>query len=167
MEYVHYIEKTHEYYRNQGYEKTYNYAHNVDIPFTPLKKPLSDSRVTLVTTASFVLMDEEGLPLEEPMMLGTNALEVFTASSDWPADRILSTSEDHDRYQTDMEDVNAFFPTTRIQEFLKEGLFGSLSKNYYRTLPNYSHRKTTEVDGPEILRQCREDNVDVALLTPV
>ena len=167
MEYVHYIEKTHEYYRNQGYEKTYNYAHNVEIPFSPLKKPLSESRVTLVTTASFVLMDEEGHPLEEPMMLGTNELEVFTAPSDWPADRILSTSEDHDRYQTDMEDVNAFFPTMRMQEFLKEGVFGSLSKNYYRTLPNYSHRKTTEVDGPEILRQCREDNVDVALLSPV
>ena len=167
MEYVHYIEKTHEYYRNQGYEKTYNYAHNVEIPFSPLKKPLSESRVTLVTTASFVLMDEEGHPLEEPMMLGTNEMEVFTAPSDWPADRILSTSEDHDRYQTDMEDVNAFFPTARMQEFLKEGVFGSLSKNYYRTLPNYSHRKTTEVDGPEILRQCREDNVDVALLSPV
>ena len=38
---------------------------------------------------------------------------------------------------------------------------------YYRTLPNYSQRKTTETDGPEILRQCLEDNVDVALLTPV
>ena len=167
MEYIHYIDRTHEYYRSLGYEKTYNYAHNVDIPFTPLKKPLSECRVTLVTTASFVLMNEEGYPLEEPMMLGTNALEVFTAPSDWPADRILSTSEDHDRYQTDMEDVNAFFPTTRMQDFLNEGTFGSLSKNYYRTLPNYSHRKTTEVDGPEILRQCLEDNVDVALMTPV
>jgi len=167
MEYVRYIEKTHEYYRSLGYEKTYNYAHNVDIPFTPLKKPLSESRVTLVSTASFVLMDEQGYPLEEPKMIGTNELEVFTAPSDWPADRILSTSEDHDRYQTDMTDVNAFFPTTRMQEFLEEGAFGSLSKNYYRTLPNYSQRKTTETDGPEILRQCREDHVDVALLTPV
>jgi len=167
MDYVRYIEKTHEYYRSLGYEKFYSYAYNEDIPFTPLKKPLSESRVTLVTTASFVLLDEAGNPLEEPMMIGSNELEVFTAPSDWPSDRILSTSEDHDRYQTDMKDVNAFFPTLRLQEFLKEGVLGSLSKNYYRTLPNYSHRKTTEVDGPEILRQCREDNVDVALLTPV
>jgi hypothetical protein len=92
---------------------------------------------------------------------------VFTVPSDWPADRILSSSEDHDRYQTDMTDVNAFFPTTRMRELLEEGVFGGLSSNYYRTLPNYSHRKPVEVDGPEILRQCREDNVDVALLTPV
>ncbi len=167
MDHILYIDKTHEYYRGLGYEKTYNYAYNEDIPFTPLKKPLSESRVALVSTASFVLSDEAGNPLEEPKMIGTNELEVFTAPSDWPTDRILSTSEDHDRYQTNMKDVDAFFPTTRMQEFLKEGVFGSLTKNYYRTLPNYSHRKTTEVDGPEILRQCREDNVDVALLTPV
>jgi hypothetical protein len=167
MDRIDYIKRTHEYYRAQGYEKEYNYAQNIDIPFTPLKKPLSESRVTLVTTASFILLDEEGHPREDRKILGTNELEVFTAPSDWPVERILSTSDDHDRYQTDMKDINAFFPITRMQEFLKQGVFGSLSKNFYRTLPNYSHRKTTQVDGPEILRQCLEDHVDVALLTPV
>jgi hypothetical protein len=167
MDYIRYIEKTHEYYRKLGYDKTYNYAHNEEIPFAPLKKPLSQCRVTLVTTASFVRLNEDGLPLEEPGLIGTNELEVFTIPSDWPDDRILCTSQDHDRYQTDMADVNAYFPVARMREFLEGGVFGSLSRNYYRTLPNYSHRKTTEVDGPEILRQCREDRVDAALLTPV
>ncbi len=167
MDYVRYIDKTHEYYRNQGYEKTYNYAYNEEIPFTPLRKPLSECRVTLVTTSSFILLDEEGRPLEEPGFIGTKEPEVRTVPNDWPKDRILCTSQDHDRYQTDMEDLNAYFPMTRMQEFFKEGLFGSLSKNYYRTLPNYSHRKPVDADGPEILRQCREDGVDVALMTPV
>jgi D-proline reductase (dithiol) PrdB len=167
MDYIHYIDKTHEYYRKQGYDKTYNYAYNEEIPFTPLKKPLSECRVTLVTTAAFLLADEEGIPLEGPKFLGTNELEVFTVPSDWPAHQIICTSEDHDRYQTDMADVNAYFPIERMREFLNEGVLGSLGKNYYRTLPNYSHRKVTEIDGPEILRQCREDLVDVALLTPV
>jgi D-proline reductase (dithiol) PrdB len=167
MDYVRYIEKTHDYYRRLGYQKTYNYAHNEEIPFTPLRKPLSECRVALVTTASFVLLDEEGHPLEEPIFIGTNELEVFTVPSDWPAARIFSTSADHDRYQTDMTDVEAFFPTTRMQEFLKEGTFGSLGRDYFRTPPNYSHRKTIEVDGPEILHRCRADHIDVALLTPV
>ena len=167
MDYVRYIDKTHEYYRNQGYEKTYNYAYNEEIPFTPLRKPLSECRVTLVTTSSFILLDEEGRPLEEPGFIGTKEPEVRTVPNDWPKDRILCTSQDHDRYQTDMEDLNAYFPMARMKEFLKEGLFGSLSKNYYRTLPNYSHRKPVDADGPEILRQCREDGVDVALMTPV
>jgi len=37
MDYIRYIEKTHEYYRGLGYDKTYNYAYNEDIPFVPLK----------------------------------------------------------------------------------------------------------------------------------
>jgi hypothetical protein len=123
--------------------------------------------VTLVTTASFILLDEAGQPLEDRKILGTNELEVFTAPSDWPVERIASTSDDHDRFQTEMKDINAFFPITRMQEFLREGVFGSLSQHFYRTLPNYSQRKTTQLDGPEILRRCREDQVDVALLTPV
>jgi hypothetical protein len=167
MDRINYIDKTHEYYRSQGYEKEYNYARNEEIPFTPLKKPLSECRVALVSTASLLLLDEKGNPLEPVRLLGTNELEVFTVPSDWPVNRIVSTSEDHDRYQTDMKDVNAFFPIARMQEFLKEGVFGSLSQNFYRTLPNYSHRKTTQVDGPEILRRCQEDNVEAALLTPV
>jgi len=28
MDHIRYIEKTHEYYRGLGYDKTYNYAHN-------------------------------------------------------------------------------------------------------------------------------------------
>ena len=167
MDYVRYIDRTHAYYRSLGYDKTYRYAQHDDIPFTPLKKPLAQARVTLVSTASFVLLDEVRRPLEEPRMLGTRELEVFTVPSDWPAERIASTSEDHDRYQTDMTDVNAFFPIARMREFRDAGTFGSLSRDFYRTLPNYSHSKTTEVDGPEILRRCREDGVDVALLTPV
>ena len=167
VDYIRYIDKTHAYYRSLGYEKTYNYACNEDIPFSPLKKPLTESRVVLVTTASFVLLDETGRPLEEARMIGSNEMEVFTVPSDWPAERIRSTSEDHDRYQTDMQDVNAYFPTARMQEFLNEGTIGALGRNYYRALPNYSQRKTTEVDGPEILRRCLDDRVDVALLTPV
>ena len=167
MDYIRYIDRTHEYYRNQGYAKSYEYAHNTDIPFTPLKKPLAASRVTLVSSASFVLLDSEGNEQEERALIGTQTLEVRTCPSDWPVERIMSTSMDHDRYQTDMADVNAFFPISRMREFLADGTFGSLSKEFYRTLPNYSARKTVEVDAPEILRRCRADGVEVALLTPV
>lgn len=167
MDYVRYIDKTHEYYRNLGYSKTYGYAHNEDIPFTPLKKPLSESRVTIVSTAQFVMTDSDGNAVEDVHMVGTNEVEVFTIPSGWPVSRIRSTSEDHDRYQTKMKDIDAFFPTTRLNELVDEGVLGSLSKNFFRTLPNYSHRITTEVDAPEILRQCLEDKVDVALMCPV
>ena len=66
-----------------------------------------------------------------------------------------------------MADPNAYFPVTRLRELHTEGLLGSLAANYFRLKENYSQRKTLEVDAPEVLRRCREDGVDVALLSPV
>lgn len=167
MEYIRYIERTHEYYRKQGYAKTYDYASHETIPFTPLPKSLDQCRVALCTTAQFVMLDAQGEALEPVRLTGTYAQEVVTIPSDWPTDRIRSTSQDHDRYQTDMQDVNAYFPSDRLRELVGEGVIGSLSKHFYRGLPNYSQRKTTEVDAPEIVRLCRADEVDAVLLTPV
>ena len=50
--FVSYIDRTREFYAAQGYEKPYQWARNSDVPFANLTKPLSDCRVTLVTTAS-------------------------------------------------------------------------------------------------------------------
>ena len=50
--FVSYIDRTRAYYAAQGYERPYAWTHHDDAPFTPLAKPLSASRVTVVTTAS-------------------------------------------------------------------------------------------------------------------
>ena len=51
MEHVRYIERIRDYYIAQGYEKSYEWAHFDEIPFTSLGKPLSECRVTLLSTA--------------------------------------------------------------------------------------------------------------------
>lgn len=47
-----YMARTRDYYQAIGYETPYRWAHYVDAPFQPLRKPLSLSRVTIVTTAA-------------------------------------------------------------------------------------------------------------------
>ena len=47
-----YIARTREYYQAIGYATPYRWAHYVDAPFQPLRKPLGESRVTIVTTAA-------------------------------------------------------------------------------------------------------------------
>src|SRR5579871_4997189 len=47
-----YMRRTREYYQAIGYETPYRWAHYVDSPFQPLKKPLARSRVTIITTAA-------------------------------------------------------------------------------------------------------------------
>src|SRR5207237_3101052 len=47
-----YMARTREYYAAIGYTTPYRWAHYVDAPFQPLKKPLAQSRVTIITTAA-------------------------------------------------------------------------------------------------------------------
>ena len=47
--FVSYIDKSREFYLAKGYGNPYRWASNPDAPFTPLTKPLAESRVALVT----------------------------------------------------------------------------------------------------------------------
>jgi D-proline reductase (dithiol) PrdB len=167
MEHVRYIDKTRDYYRRAGYQRDYGWAQFGDGPFTPLAKPLAQCTVMLVSTASLVMLDGHGRPLEQPRVIGTNDLEVFPVPMDWPPERLRSVSTDHDRFQTDMADVNAYFPLTRLRELLAEGAIGGLAVEALRILPNYSHRKVLRVDAPEVLRRALQQEVDAVVLTPV
>lgn len=167
MNYVRYIDKTRDYYGKVGYAQEYRWARFEDGPFTPLRKPLAESKAVLISTAALVTLDAQGNPTEEAMVIGTNKMEVFPLHSDWPVEALRSMSEDHDRFQTDMSDVNAFFPISRMRDLVDAGDLGSLAPTFYRLVPNYSQRKILKVDAPEVLERCRQEEVDIALLTPV
>ena len=77
---VSYIDKSRDFYSAQGYGKPYRWASNLETPFTPLKKPLNECRVGLVTTAT---IPKPGVSLEyDPGLLKTTAL--FSAPSTLP-----------------------------------------------------------------------------------
>jgi Glycine/sarcosine/betaine reductase selenoprotein B (GRDB) len=72
----------------------------------------------------------------------------------------------YDRKHTTAEDLNTWFPLARLQEAVKAGRIGALTPRFYGSPTNRSHRVTLETDAPELLRRCREDGADVALLVP-
>jgi hypothetical protein len=49
---------------------------------------------------------------------------------------------------------------------VREGRIGGLTANLLGAPTNRSHRHTVTVDCPEILRRCREEGTDVAVLVP-
>ena len=49
---VRYIERTRSWYQALGYPNVYQWAHYLEVPFAPLRKPLARSCVTFVTTAA-------------------------------------------------------------------------------------------------------------------
>ena len=49
---VPYMQRTRDYYTAIGYTTAYRWAHYTEAPFQKLKKPLAQSRVTIITTAA-------------------------------------------------------------------------------------------------------------------
>jgi len=164
MGYVRYIDKTREYYLREGYEKPYRWAHFEDAPFTPLTKPLAESRLVLISTSEIARHSDsdQRTPLEKGE-LGN----VYTIPSDTPLEDLYSHSLSFDKHATSLDDVNAFFPITRLHEKAAEGRIASVAPNAIALYNAYSQRRTREVDAPEVLEKCRADGVDVALLVPV
>jgi len=161
-EHVRYIDRTREYYLSQGYKKPYEWAHFEDIPFTALTKPLSESRVTIVSTSDVAIKPTEGKKAEHHLV--GNAYSIPT---DTPLAQLYSKQEHYDKYATHLDDVNSYFPVTRLQEKVEQGRLQSIAPRCHGVYTAYSQKKTIEVDAPEILRRCREDEVDIAVLTPV
>jgi hypothetical protein len=155
--FVSYIDKSREYYLAQDYGNPYKWAYHRDTPFEPLRKPLAESRVALITTASLQPNDPDPDPSTLPR-------DVFSAPSDPPPASLYTVNRSWDKEATHTNDLDSFFPIHRLQEAAAAGRIGSVSPRFYGLPTEYSQRKTNEVDAPEVLRLCREDGVDAALL---
>jgi len=162
---VKYIDRTRDYYLSQGYKKPYQWAHFEDIPFTPLAKPLAESRVALVSTSDVAVraIDGDGRDKANELLVGN----AYSIPTDTPESLLFSRQEHYDKYATHLDDVNSYFPITRLQEKVKEGRIQSMAARCHGVYTAYSQKKTLEVDAPEVLKRCREDEVDIAVLTPV
>ncbi len=161
---VRYIDRTRDYYLSQGYDKPYEWAHHSDAPFTPLRKPLAESRVAIVSTSDIAIHSPDGSRDRSNEFSVGN---VYSLPSDTPLEKLYSRQEHYDQHATTLEDVNAYYPVARLQELVARGRIGSLAPRFHGVYTGYSKRKTAEVDAPEVVRRCIEDEVDVAVMTPV
>lgn len=158
--FVSYIDKSREYYAAQGYENPYRWAYNQDAPFSPLNKPLSASRIGLLTTAILPPADPTTDHFALPKV-------VYAAPTDPAPERLYTDLRSWDKDATHTDDLDSFAPIHRLQEAVASGRIKSLSPRFYGAPTEYSQRKTNEADAPELLRLCREDGVDAAVLVPL
>lgn len=163
MDYVRYIERTRAYYAAEGYDKPYEWAHFDEVPFTPLRKPLEACRIALVSTSDVQLKEDDAANSDFNAFTGA----VYSIASEIPAEALFSRQEHFDRHATHIDDVDSYFPLTRLRELAAAGRIAGLTARAHGVFTSYSRRKTLEKDGPEVLRRCREDGADAVLLTPI
>ena len=150
---VRYIERTRDYYRALGYAKDYVWAQHDEVPFVRLAKPLSGSRIALITTAS---------PAD---FKGTR--QVWSGPVSPPPARLFTANLAWDKESTHTDDRESFLPIEAASKLAAEGVFAGLTARFHGVPTEYSQRKTTEEDAPQVLRRLRDDGADAAILCPL
>jgi hypothetical protein len=156
---ISYIERTRTYYAALGYPTPYRWASYADVPLHRLARPLGESRIALITTAS---------PIATPHHVYDAAAKFFAVYSG-------DTAREHDLLinhvaidfrHTTAQDQGSFFPLHALRRAVASGRIGALTPRFHGAPTNRSQRATVETDTPEILRRCREDGADAAILVP-
>jgi D-proline reductase (dithiol) PrdB len=162
---VRYIERTRSYYLGLGYENPYVWAHYTDVPFSPLKKPLNQSILGLITTAVPYDPNKGDQSQGAPYNAAAKFYQPYQQSIDGNIDlRIAHVGID--RKNANMEDGNCWFPLAAGKRSVAAGRLAALSQNFYGLPTNRSQRHTLEVDAPIILEMLKADGIDVAVLIP-
>ena len=160
-----YMQRTRDYYRAIGYTTPYRWAHHIGAPFQPLKKPLAQSRVTIVTTAAPYRPDKGDQGPGAAYNGGAKFYQVYSGDTSQQHDLRISHIG-YDRVHTSAEDSGTWFPLPQLLRLRDAHRIGAVTQHFHGAPTNRSHRVTIETDAPEILRRCREDDTDVAVLVP-
>ena len=160
-----YLQRIREYYKALGYGAPYEWAHYADVPFQPLDKPLSRSRVAILTTAAPYQPDKGDQGPRAPYNAAAKFYDVY--SGDTAEDPDLRISHVAiDRAHTTADDLAAYFPLMELRRRAASGRIGSVAARFHGAPTNRSHRVTLDVDCPEIVARCKVDGVDAAILVP-
>ncbi len=162
---VPYMQRTRDYYIAIGYDEPYRWAHNIDAPFQPLLKPLSKSRVAIVTTAAPFDSAKGDQGPGAAYNGGAKFFQVYDGDTSRDHDLRISHIA-YDRAHTSATDIGTWFPLPQLKRLANEGVIGSVASRFFGAPTNRSHRVTVETDAPDTLARCKSDDVDAIVLVP-
>ena len=160
-----YMRRTREYYAAIGYTTPYRWAHHVEAPFTPLRKPLREARLTIITTAAPYRADKGDQGPGAAYNGGAKFYEPYSGDTAQTHDLRISHIG-YDRIHTAATDSGTWFPLPALLRAVAADRVGAVTRRFHGAPTNRSHRVTVETDAPEILRRCQEDGADAAILVP-
>jgi D-proline reductase (dithiol) PrdB len=161
-----YLARIRDYYQGLGYGAPYRWAHYPEVPFAPLRRPLAESKIGLVTTAAPYQSDKGD---QGPGAAYNAASKFYTVfSGDSREDHDLRIAHlGYDRTHTTADDPNTWFPLPQLRRLAQTGWIGEVAPRFYGAPTNRSQKATLAQDCPELLKRLREDRVDAVVLVAV
>jgi D-proline reductase (dithiol) PrdB len=161
-----YMARIREYYQTLGYGAPYRWAHYAEVPFAPLRKPLAESRIGLITTAAPYQPDKGDQGPRAPYNGAAKFYRVYSGETDRNHDLRISHIG-YDRTHTTAEDSNTWFPLPSLRYLAANGRIGEVAPRFHGAPTDRSHRATLHRDCPELLKRVQEDRVDAVVLVAV
>ena len=162
---IQYMARTRAYYAAIGYTTPYRWAHYTGAPFQPLRKPLAQSRVTIIPTAAPFDPAKGDQGPGASYNGSAKFYSVYDGDTSHPHDLRISHIA-YDRTHTSADDSGTWFPLPQLIKASADRRIGEVAPRFFGAPTNRSHRITIETDAPEILARCKADNVDAAVLVP-
>jgi D-proline reductase (dithiol) PrdB len=132
------------------------------VPLAKLKKPLSESRLTFVSTAG--VQPSGTLPFDTAHPVGDYTFRRVPSSSK-PADLEIHQL----KYPTAGAelDLNVIFPIERLQELAKEKIIGGLTTNFFSFIGyNMDAERLERTLADDIAEAVEAEKPDVVLFAP-
>ena len=150
------------YYKNLAFERG-------DVPWTPLSKPLSSCRFSLLSTAGiYVKGKQPPFDLERERREPTWGDPSYRAIPRDVRQEEVGVAHLHINPDDIEADMNVALPIQRFLELEASGEIGSLAPTSYSVMGyQLSNDEWREVYGPEIAARMKDEGVDCAFLTPV
>lgn len=135
---------------------------NAETSFAPLRRPLNQATVALVSTAGVHVDDQ--VPFDVSTTAGDPSFRLIPDDVD-PA-RLKFTHTHYDTAPAN-EDPNVVFPLQRLHEFVDEGRLGSTSPMHVGLMGfNPDPTKIADETAPEVAGLLADAGVDVVVLVP-
>lgn len=127
---------------------------------TPLRKPLNQANVMILTSAG-VHLDTDP-PFQHP-----NDMTFRTISQTTPSDR-LQPSHPTPVRRPGQADINVVFPYQRLSELAREGFIGGVTSRHLSMLGSIKKlRKLVTEMAPRMAAEAKAAGADVVLHTPL
>ncbi len=145
--------------------RAYRWRRIDPVPWTQLAKPLSECRLTLVSSAGFVLPGQA--PFDETIRGGDPSFREIPSDTD-PATLVETHRSELFDHAGLARDPNLGFPIARVRELAERGRVGAVSPFHLSFMGSITApARFTRDSVPEAVRRLLPESVDVALLVPV
>ena len=145
--------------------KTYRWRRIDPVPFAPLRRPLSEANVAIVSTAGLVMPSQTRF--DDATRGGDSSWREIPGDADVASlvDSHRSASFDHTGVQAD---PGLAFPVRAMQELVERGVIGRVNHRHFSMMGSITAPgRMTRESAPAVADALVADGVDAVLLVPI